>query len=59
MHGFVASCSKKYVDEIEKQDLFDYMAWLGKQKDGAVNYEDGDDVQEAARESRRSRSLVF
>jgi integrase len=26
--GFVASCSKKYIDEIEKQDLFDYMAWL-------------------------------
>ncbi len=29
--GFVASCSKKYIDEIEKQDLFDYMAWLRKQ----------------------------
>jgi len=30
--GFVTSCSKKkYVDEIEKQDLFDYMAWLRKQ----------------------------
>jgi integrase/recombinase XerD len=29
--GFVASCSKKYVDETEKQDLFDYMAWLRKQ----------------------------
>ena len=28
-------------------------------KDGAVNYEDRDDVQEAARESRRSRSLAF
>ena len=26
--GFVASCSKKYIDEIEKQDLFDYMTWL-------------------------------
>src|SRR5208282_777758 len=30
--GFVASCSKKYVDEIEKQDMFDYMAWLRKQR---------------------------
>ena len=29
--GFVASCAKKYFDEIEKQDLFDYMAWLRKQ----------------------------
>jgi integrase len=31
VEGFVASCSKKYVDGIEKQDLFDYMAWLRKQ----------------------------
>jgi integrase len=31
VEGFVASCAKKYVDEIEKQDLFDYMAWLRKQ----------------------------
>jgi integrase len=31
VEGFVASCSKKYVDEIEKQDLFDYMTWLQKQ----------------------------
>jgi len=29
--GFVASCSKKYIYEIDKQDLFDYMAWLRKQ----------------------------
>ena len=29
--GFVASCSKKHIDEIEKQDLFDHMAWLRKQ----------------------------
>jgi hypothetical protein len=29
--GFVASCSKNYIDEIEKQDLFDYMSWLRKQ----------------------------
>src|ERR1700691_5205611 len=28
-------------------------------KDDTANYEDGDDVQEAARESRRSRSRVF
>ena len=26
--GFVASCSKTYIDEIGKQDLFDYMTWL-------------------------------
>ncbi|HTC63849.1 MAG TPA: site-specific integrase [Candidatus Saccharimonadales bacterium] len=29
--GFVASCSKNYIDEIEKQDLFDYMTWLRRQ----------------------------
>ncbi len=29
--GFVASCSKTYIDEIEKQDLFDYMTWLRRQ----------------------------
>jgi hypothetical protein len=36
----------------------EYMRRCGG-KDGAVNYEDGNDVQEAARESRRSRSRVF
>jgi len=29
--GFVASCSKNYIDAIEKQDLFDYMTWLRRQ----------------------------
>ncbi len=29
--GFVASCSKTYIDQIEKQDLFDYMTWLRRQ----------------------------
>jgi site-specific recombinase XerD len=29
--GFVESCSKTYIDEIEKQDLFDYMTWLRRQ----------------------------
>jgi len=31
VEAFVSSCSKKYVEEIEKQDLFDYMAWLRRQ----------------------------
>jgi site-specific recombinase XerD len=31
VNGFVASCSKKHVDEIEKQDLFEYMTWLRRQ----------------------------
>ncbi len=29
--GFVASCAKTYIDQIDRQDLFDYMAWLRKQ----------------------------
>jgi integrase len=29
--GFVASCSKMFVDEIEKQDVFNYLGWLRKQ----------------------------
>ena len=29
--GFVASCAKTYVDEIERQDYFDFMGWLRKQ----------------------------
>jgi integrase len=31
VNGFVASFSKTFVDEIEKQDLFGYLAWLRKQ----------------------------
>ena len=31
VNGFVASCSKTHIDEIEKQDLFNYMTWLRRQ----------------------------
>lgn len=29
--GFVKSCKKRYVEDIEKQDMLDYMRWLGEQ----------------------------
>jgi len=29
--GFVASCQKTFVDEIEKQDVFNFLGWLRKQ----------------------------
>lgn len=31
VNGFVASCKKRYVEDIEKQDVLDYMRWLGAQ----------------------------
>lgn len=31
VNGFVASCKKLYVEDIEKQDMLDYMRWLGQQ----------------------------
>jgi integrase/recombinase XerD len=31
VNGFVASCKKRYVEDIDKQDLLDYMRWLGEQ----------------------------
>jgi integrase len=29
--GFVCSCKKQYVEDIEKQDVLDYMGWLWRQ----------------------------
>lgn len=29
VNGFVASCKKPYVENIDKQDMLDYMRWLG------------------------------
>src|SRR6202034_3851729 len=29
--AFVASCSKAYIDQIDRQDLFDFMAYLQRQ----------------------------
>ena len=31
MDSFVALCAQRYIDEIEKQALFNYMAWLREQ----------------------------
>lgn len=31
VNGFVASCKKLHVEDIDKQDILDYMRWLGAQ----------------------------
>lgn len=31
VNGFIASCKKRNVEDIEKQDMLDYMRWLGEQ----------------------------
>jgi len=31
VNGFVSSCKKRYVEDIEKQDVLDYIGWLWRQ----------------------------
>lgn len=31
VNSFIASCKKRYVEDIEKQDMLDFMRWLGEQ----------------------------